>query len=332
MEFTTIPNLDLKVGRIGLGSWAMGGSLWGGTDERAAIDAVHQALDKGINLIDTAPAYGHGESERIVGKALKKYGKRDKIIIATKCGLNQETEGKVFRDSRRDSILKEVETSLKNLQTDYIDLYQIHWPDSKTPIAETAETMKELLNNGKIRSIGVSNYSIEQMEEFRRFSPLHTSQFDFNLFERDNEKTLLKYCLKAGLATLGYSAICRGMLSGEMSEEREFKGDDLRKGMDPKFKEPQFSEYIAAAKALKKWAQEKYHRPLIALAMRWNIDKGINIPLWGARRPDQLAEVDQVFGWKLTDADFKEIDKIIAENVKNPVGVEFMAPPEREFD
>lgn len=330
MEYTTIPNIKNKVSRVGLGTWAMGGSLWGGTDEKAAIQAIHQALDNGINFVDTAPAYGKGESERIVGKALKEYGNRDKIIIATKVGLNQEQENKVFRDSRRKSILKEIEDSLRNLQVDYIDLYQVHWPDPFTPISETAETLRQLLDQGKIRAIGVSNYSVEQMDEFRKTAPLSTSQFDFNILERQWEKDVLSYCLKNHITSIGYSSICRGLLSGKMTKDRQFKGDDLRKGMDPKFQEPQFSEYIKCADELTKWAQTKYKQPLIALAIRWVLDKGIGIALWGARNPKQLNDLDRVFGWKLTEGDFKEIDKIVADTVKHPVDAKFMAPPLRE--
>ncbi|MBA3720852.1 MAG: aldo/keto reductase [Parachlamydiaceae bacterium] len=328
MEFTNIPNIKNKVSRIGLGTWVMGGSLWGGANEKDSIAAIHQAIEKGINFIDTAPAYGKGESEKVVGKALKQLGKRDQIILATKFGLNQETEN-VFRDSRKQSIKKEVEDSLRRLQVDYIDLFQVHWPDPTTPIQETAETLKELLQQGKIRAIGVSNYSVEEMKEFKKYAPLHTSQPPFNIFEQEAENTILAYCLKEEIATIGYSGLARGLLSGKMTKDRKFKDDDLRKGMDPKFQEPRFSQYVNAADALKAWVKNKYQRPLIALAVRWVLDKKVNVSLWGARNPEQLKDIDSVFGWKLNDQDFKEIDKIIGENVKDPIGPQFMAPPIR---
>ena len=330
MEFTNIVQIKTPISRIGLGTWAMGGSLWGGTDKQQSIATIHQALEKGVNFIDTAPGYGKGEAETLVGEAIKAYGKREEVIIATKVGLNQESPDKVFRDLRRNSILKELQDSLNRLQVDYIDLYQAHWPDPKTPISETAETFKEILNQGKIKAIGLCNFSVEQVEEFRKTVDVHAEQFPFNIFEREAEKTVLSYCLRSGVSTIGYSGLTRGLLSGKMSKEREFKGDDLRKGMDPKFKDPQFSQYLAAAEALKKWVEEKYERPLIALAIRWNMDKGVNIPLWGARTPDQLKDIPTVFDWKLTEEDFEQIDKIIAEHVKDPVGVEFMEPPVRE--
>lgn len=329
MEFTNIPHLDKPVSRIGLGTWAIGGTLWGGSDEKESIETILQAMRRGINFIDTAPVYGAGESEKIIGKALKSYGKREEIILATKCGLNQETD-KVFRDSRKQSLQKELEDSLKRLQVDYIDLYQIHWPDASTPIEETAETMRVMLEQGKIRAIGVSNYSVDQMNIFRKIAPLHSSQPPFNLFEREVENTIVTYCLKEHIAIIGYSALCRGLLSGKMTKKREFKGDDLRKSMDPKFKDPQFSEYLACVSALEKWVQEKYHRSLPALAVRWVLDKNIHVALWGARKPQQLQEIQEVLDWKLAPGDFTEIDKIIAEHVKHPVGPQFMAPPERD--
>lgn len=328
MEYTSIPNINKKVSRIGLGTWAIGGGLWGGTDEEDSIKTILKAFEKGINLIDTAPAYGKGTSEKIVGKAIKEYGKREEIVIATKVGLNQETEG-VFRDSRKNSIKKELEDSLKRLQVEYIDLYQIHWPDPSTPISETAETLNEMLNEGKIRAIGVSNYSLQQIEEFRKNAPLHADQSPFNLFEREAEN-IIKHCLKEEIAILGYGSLCRGLLSGKMSKDRVFKGDDLRKGMDPKFQEPHFSQYIACAEALKEWVKRKYKRPLLALAVRWVLDKNIHIALWGARHPDQLNDVETIFGWKLTAEDFQEIDQIVKTTVKDPIGPQFMSPPERK--
>lgn len=329
MEFTKIPNLNKKVSRIGLGAWSIGGALWGGTDERQAIDTIHKALDIGINFIDTAPGYGNGASEEVVGKAIKEYGDRENIIIATKFGLNMETSN-VFRDSRKAFIKKEIENSLRRLQVDYIDLYQAHWPDPTTPISETAQALKELLDEGKIKAIGVSNYTVDQMKEFKKTAPLHSDQPPFNILEREAEADVIPYCFKERLAIIGYSALCRGMLSGKMSKERKFGNDDVRKNFDPKFKEPQFSQYLECVDELKNWVQRKHRRPLVALAVRWVLDKNINVSLWGARKPEQLADLDKVFGWHLSKEDFAEIDEIINETVKDPVGPQFMAPPVRQ--
>lgn len=329
MELTSLPGIDKKISRIGLGTWSISGSLWGGTDEKDAIETIEKAVSLGINFIDTAPGYGNGLAETLLGKVLKKNGKREDLVIATKFGLNLENNG-CFRDARRDFIKKELENSLKRMQIDEIDLYQLHWPDPKTPISETAETLHQLLKEGKIRAIGLSNCSEAEIKEFRKICPIHSLQTLFNIFERDFEDILVKFCPKEKIGTIAYSSICRGLLSGKMSKKREFKGDDLRKGMDPKFKDPQFSEYLQAAQALTEWAKEKYQRPLIALAIRWILDKNVNIALWGARKPSQLENIDTVGGWKLSDNDLKEIDQIVDKYVKRPVGAEFMQPPVRE--
>ena len=195
--------------------------MWGGTDEKNAIATILHALDKGINLIDTSPVYGFGVSEEIVGKALKQYGKRERVIIATKVGLNWK-DGQIFRDSRKERIIKEIEDSLKRLQVDYIDLYQVHWPDPKTPIEETAEALSQLINQGKIRAAGVSNYSIDEMETFQK-SALLSAQPPFNLFERGVEETVLAYCKKKGIATLGYGSLAEACFRAGCSLQRNLK-------------------------------------------------------------------------------------------------------------
>src|SRR5919106_887517 len=175
METTKIPGTDVEVSRIALGTWAIGGWMWGGTDEADSIATIHAALDHGITLIDTAPAYGFGRSEEIVGKALAQDGRRKRAVIATKAGLDWK-DGQVFRNGTRARIVKEVEDSLRRLQTDVIDIYQVHWPDPGTPVGDTAAAMSDLFRAGKIRAIGVSNFSPAQMDAFRAVAPLHTAQ------------------------------------------------------------------------------------------------------------------------------------------------------------
>lgn len=326
MEWTHIPPLGKKVSRIGLGTWAIGGWMWGGTDEQSAICTIHKALDLGITLIDTAPVYGFGTSEKIVGKALKQYGKRDQIVIATKVGLEWKS-GQLSRNSSRQRIVKEIKDSLSRLQLDYIDLYQVHWPDAATSIEETASTLKELLDAGTIRAIGVSNFSSEQMDAFRKVAPLHSNQPPYNLFERSIENDILPYCLKHKIATLGYGSLCRGLLSGKLNKERRFVGDDLRK-TDPKFQEPRFSAYLQCVDRLQEWVKRKHKRSILALAVRFALDKGISVALWGARKPEQLEGLEEIAGWKLSAQDFKEIDHILNSTIQAHIGPEFMAPPE----
>src|SRR5471032_3276279 len=166
-EFVEIPATGLKVSRVALGTWAMGGWMWGGTDQGESIATIRAALEQGINLIDTAPVYGFGVSEEIVGRAVAPAGLRSQAIIATKVGLEWR-DGKVYRNATRDRIMQEVDQSLRRLRTDYIDIYQVHWPDPLVPIEETAEAMRTLYARGKIRAVGVSNFSVAEMQRFRR--------------------------------------------------------------------------------------------------------------------------------------------------------------------
>jgi aryl-alcohol dehydrogenase-like predicted oxidoreductase len=328
-ELADIPGTSLKVSRVALGTWAIGGWMWGGTDEAQSVSTIRAALEHGINLIDTAPVYGFGRSEEIVGKALAEGGLRSRVMIATKAGLEWK-DGRVFRNASRARILQEVEDSLRRLRTDHIDIYQVHWPDPLVAIEETAEAMHTLFRRGTIRAIGVSNFSVAQTERFRGVAPLHVLQPPYNMFERAIEDDLLPYCRKHGVATLGYGALCRGLLSGRMRPDTIFDGDDLRRS-DPKFRAPRFAQYLAAVQKLDRLAQERFGKRVIHLAVRWMLDQGITTALWGARRPDQLQAVDEVMGWRLDPAGKAEIDRILRETIAEPVGPEFMAPPARKL-
>jgi len=328
MEYTTLhPNLP-DASRVGLGTWAIGGWLWGGTNEQQAIDTVLAALDRGITLIDTAPVYGFGRSEEIVGTALAEYGGRDEVVLATKVGLDWDDE-EPFRNATPERIRTEITDSLKRLQTDYIDLYQVHWPDPLVPFDETARVLRALRDEGLIRAIGVSNFAPTQMDPFRRAAPLDACQPPYNLFERGIEDGVLPYCQQEDISLLTYGALCRGLLSGNMTADRTFEGDDLR-NTDPKFQEPRFEQYREAVDRLDRFVRDNYDRRVIHLAVRWILDQGVDVALWGARTPDQLDPVDAVSGWSLTDDDRAEIDRILNETIDDPVGPEFMAPPSRE--
>ena len=324
METIEIGASGLSASRIALGTWAIGGWMWGGTDVDESIRTIRSAVDRGITLIDTAPAYGFGRSEEIVGAALSG-GLRDRAVVATKVGLEWRN-GKVWRNSSPVRIRKEVEDSLRRLRTDYIDLYQVHWPDPGVPIRETAEALARLLKEGKIRAIGVSNFSPAQMTQFREAAPIHAVQPPYNLFERQAEGDVLPYAAQHGITVLCYGALCRGLLTGTMSAATQFKGDDLRL-RDPKFQEPRFSQYLAAVASLDRYAQQRFGARVLALAVRWVLDQGDTIALWGARRPEQLEHVEDAMGWQLDRQAKKRIDEILRDAIQNPVGPEFMAPP-----
>jgi aryl-alcohol dehydrogenase-like predicted oxidoreductase len=324
-EFVNIPRTQLKVSRVALGTWAMGGWMWGGTDQRESVATIHAALDQGINLIDTAPVYGFGVSEEIVGAALE--GIRSRAVIATKTGLEWH-DGKVHRNATRARIMQEVDDSLRRLRTDYIDIYQVHWPDPLVPVEETAEAMRSLYELGKIRAIGVSNFSVDQMARFRQAAPLHVLQPPYNLFERAIETDVLPYCRANDIATLGYGALCRGLLSGRIRPDTVFDGDDLRR-VDPKFQPPRLARYLQAVRQLDEFAQRRFHRRVIHLAVRWMLDQGISVALWGGRHPDQVEAALGVAGWSLTDAERELIERTVNTAVVDPIGPEFMAPPQR---
>jgi aryl-alcohol dehydrogenase-like predicted oxidoreductase len=328
METTQIGTSSVVASRIALGTWAIGGWMWGGnSDLDESIATIRGAVERGITLIDTAPVYGFGRSEEIVGMALSE-GLRQRAIIATKAGLEWRN-GKVWRNSSPAHIRQEAEASLRRLRTDYIDLYQVHWPDPLVPIHETAGALARLFAEGKIRAIGVSNYSPAQMAEFREVAPIHSVQPPYNLFERAAEKDVLPYAAQEFITVLCYGALCRGLLTGTITHATKFGGDDLRRN-DPKFQEPRFSQYLAAVASLQRYARERYGKPVMALAVRWLLDQGDTIALWGARRPVQLDPANEAMGWRLDDEAKRRIEAILAETIKNPVGPEFMAPPSRE--
>ena len=326
IETLSIEGIATPISRIGLGTWAIGGWMWGGADDERSVTTIRTALERGINLIDTAPVYGFGHSEEVVGKTLE--GVRDQAVIATKVALDW-SDGGPRRNSTPARIRQEIEDSLRRLRTDRIDLYQVHWPDPLVPIEETAAELEKLRQEGKILAIGVSNYSTDQMDAFRKAAPLASVQPPYNLFERAIEADVLPYARDNGLAVLGYGALCRGLLSGRMNSSTTFDGDDLRKS-DPKFKAPRFAQYLAAVEALKNLARERHGKSVLALAIRWVLDQGPTIALWGARRPDQLDGIDEAFGWTLSPQDMQDIDRLLAEHITDPVGPEFMAPPTRK--
>lgn len=331
MEKTQIRDVPIAASRIGLGTWAMGGVQWGGTDDDESVRTIHAALDRGINLIDTAPAYGFGHSEAVVGRAIAERGGRDRVVIATKVGLERQGDA-LYRNSSRRQIFEEIEASLKRLRTDYIDLYQVHWPDLGTPYEETAEALLALKRTGKLRAIGVSNYGVEALERFSRVTPLATVQPPLNLFERQAEDAVLPWCRAHGIATLTYGALCRGLLSGTIDLSTRFDGDDLRR-TDPKFQPPRFAQYLEAVELLDRFAKERYGRGVLALAVRWVLDQpGVSVALWGARHAGELEPLDEMMDWHLDTAARRYVDAVLDNSVLDPVGPEFMAPPERKPD
>ncbi|MGK9452068.1 aldo/keto reductase [Acidithiobacillus caldus] len=325
MEYADIASLH-QVSKIALGTWAIGGWMWGGSDERDAIATIHRARDLGINTIDTAPVYGFGRAENIVGKAIRQIPASERPYIATKVGLAWR-DGKVFRDSRPARLRQEVEDSLRRLEIDHIDLYFVHWPDHQSDFAEAAQTLESLRREGKIREIAVSNFQPGDMQEFLKGAGIAANQLPYNLFERGIEKETLPFCHERRIPIVAYGALCRGLLSGKMTAGRTFDGDDLRR-VDPKFQAPHFQHYLAAAEQLDALAHRLGHS-LLGLALRWLLDQpDVACALWGARRPEQLENLEEALGWHLDADNLREIDDILQKNIPDPSGPEFMAPPE----
>ncbi|WP_269933069.1 aldo/keto reductase [Aminobacter sp. HY435] len=288
---------DVSASAVGLGTWAIGGWMWGGTDEQASIGAIHASIDAGVSLIDTAPAYGLGRSEEIVGKAIK--GRRDKVMIATKCGLNWQTgKGNYFFDQDglpvhrylgADGITHEVEQSLRRLGTDHIDLYITHWQDPTTPIAETMEALASLKKAGKIRAIGASNISVAELESYVAAGQIDAIQERYSMLDREIEQTLLPVTTANDVATLSYSSLALGLLSGAIDPARQFTGDDQRKD-NPRFSEANRHK-VAAFKAAIAPVIDQHGATMAQIAIAWTLTQpGITFGLCGARNAEQALD------------------------------------------
>jgi len=326
MEYRTIGETGLRASVIGLGTWVMGGWLWGGASETESLATIREALDLGINLIDTAPIYGHGLAEELVGKALRDSGLRDRVILATKVGLEWDPgKTRVWRQSSRASILKEIQASLHRLDTDYIDLYQVHWPDTNVSFQETMETLLELQQQKIIRFLGVSNFSLSQLQQCLAVGSVQSHQPPFNLFERNVEQDLLPFCLTHHIGTLVYGSLCRGLLSGKYQGHESFPEDDIR-AIDPKFIQPRFGDYIKCVARLRPFA-EAYGKTVGQLALRWCLDQpGVTIALCGARSLRQVQENVGAADWVLSTHDCECMQHIVDETIPSPIGPEFMGP------
>ena len=290
--------------------------MWGGTDEAHSISAIQASLDAGVTLIDTAPAYGQGLAEEIVGKALK--GRRDQVTLATKCGLVWHTrqgnhffdyDGKpVHRYLGEDAIIHEIDQSLTRLRTDYIDLYITHWQDPTTPVAETMQALEKLKRQGKIRSIGASNASVDDIEAYIAAGQLDAVQEEYSMAKRDIEDSLLPVCRDNGVSVLSYSSLALGLLTGKVGPDRVFTGDDQRKD------NPRFSvanrEKVAALLAAIAPIAEACSATLPQIVIAWTIRQpGITFALCGARNAAQAIENAEAGLLHLTDEEIGEIDR-----------------------
>ena len=294
---------------IGLGTWAIGGPWewgWGPQNDQESIESIQRALDQGINWIDTAPAYGLGHAEEIIARALK--GRRQKVFIASKCGLVWDTQGKVTNNNRPESILREVEASLRRLQTDHLDLYQFHWPDAHTPIEDSWEVFIRLKEQGKIRFLGVSNFGLDLLEKCEARSHVNSLQPPYSLLDRHIEKDILPWCQKQGTGVIAYSPLQSGLLTGKFDKSRLAEDDWRRRGKY--FKEPWLSKNLQFAEELKSIAI-RYDKSLIHLAIAWVLmNPAVSCAIVGVRSASQVDEMLGGSGWELKKEDLAEIEQI----------------------
>lgn len=312
MRQVRLGRTDLQVSAIAFGTWAFGGD-WGAADLQDSKDAIHHALELGINFFDTAQGYGFGVAEQLLGDALRERTSREDVIIATKGGLRMDGD-RLVRDASRQWLRKGVESSLDHLKTDYIDLYQVHWPDLHTPPQETAEVLEELVKEGKIRHAGVSNYDVEQMQALGRFGLVETLQPPYHLFRRDIEQTILPYTAEHDIGVLVYGPMAHGLLSGRMTESTTFNPGDWRSN-SPDFTSDTFRRNLAVVERLKGLARER-DISVPQLAVAWTLaNPAVHVAIVGAHRPSQLDGTAPAADIELSNADLKEIDAILADAV-----------------
>lgn len=326
MEYRTLAKSDLQLSCVTFGAWAAGGWMWGGTEQNETVEAIHAAYDWGVTAIDTAPVYGQGHSEKMVGKAISDLP-RDEMQILTKYGMRWDTEKGAFAFSSQDnhgndidiykyagkeSVIQECEESLRRLGTDYIDLYQIHWPDPTTPIEETMEAVRQLKEQGKIREAGVCNCSVEQLEEADRHADILSDQVPYSMLRRDIEDHLAPYCMDSGKSILAYSPLQRGLLTGKMDPGQHFdKGDgraDSRYYRDKNIRRT--NQFLNKIRPI----ANNHDATLAQLAIAWTIRQpGITIALVGARNAEQAAQNAKAAQLELASDEIESINNQLEE-------------------
>ena len=310
MEYRKLDNL--KISAIGYGAWGIGGApFWSNEGDSKSIESIKISYENGINFFDTAPVYGFGHSEKLIGKALKSV--RDKIILATKCGLRwgKESLGSLRKDASRKSILEEIDQSLKRLNTEWIDIYQVHWPDLQTSQKETMETLLEIQAQGKIRYIGVSNYSVEQIKESSRYGKIISLQPEYSLLAREIEKDIVPVCLEKKIGIIAYSPLASGVLTGKYGRDTKFK-DWRSKGIIGTFTGEGFLKNINKVERLEEIAKEE-GKTCGQIAINWVLRQpGLTTALVGVKNAGQVEENIKAIGWQPSKENCEKIEEIFA--------------------
>jgi len=306
---------ELDVSPIAFGTWQLGGE-WGEFDEAEGIAAIRHARELGVNLFDTAQGYGFGASEQLLGRALRDDldARRDEVVIATKGGLRMTDDGLV-RDSTPAWLRSGVDESLRALGVDHIDIYQVHWPDLEVPFAETAGALQELVDAGKIRHVGVSNFDASQIDEFARTRPVETDQPPYHVFRRDVEAELLPYAREHDIGVLVYGPLAHGLLTGAMDEDTRFAPDDWRNAA-PFFRGEAYRRNLQTVRELGRFASEELGSSVSQLAIAWALaNPAVHVAIVGARRPSHIEDSVAAAALSLSEADLEQIDRIMAGSI-----------------
>ncbi len=301
MEYKRIPQMDFEMSALSLGTWVYGGDGWGETSDKESQDAIRTALDMGVNTIDTAPVYGQGRAETLVGEAVKK--QRHRCFLATKCGLVMQGK-KIALNLKGPSVRAELEHSLRRLQTDYIDLYQCHWPDPRTPVEETMHTLNALKQEGKIRYIGISNFPLPLLQESLSYAAVMSVQNQYSLLDRRIEEGLLPFCRQQQLAVLTYGSLAGGILTGKYQVPPDFQKSDVRRFFYRYYEGRTFERICSLMNSY-----QDLKRPWNEIALNWaRQQKGVTSVIVGCRSPRQVRENIKSLSWDLSEDELARLN------------------------
>ena len=309
MRYKHVGNAGIDISALAVGTWAIGGQQWGDVNEKDSIDAIRAMIDGGVNLVDTAPIYGNGHSEEVVGKALEN-GYREKVFLATKFSISNDENGAVINNGSYENAIWECEQSLKRLNTDHIDIYIMHWPDPATPVEVTMKALADLKKSGKIRFIGVSNFDRNLIEEAQKVVRIDFLQPPYSMVE-ESQKELLAWCETQGIGTMTYGSLGAAILTGAIREPPDWDEKDTRNTFYDYFKNPQYSKIMELLKVMDKIAQVR-NKPLAQIAINWSTQKSyVSTAICGVRDPQQAYENCATFDWELTGEEMELIDSEI---------------------
>ena len=309
MRYKHVGNAGIDISALAVGTWAIGGQQWGDVNEKDSIDAIRAMIDGGVNLVDTAPIYGNGHSEEVVGKALEN-GYREKVFLATKFSISNDENGAVINNGSYENAIWECEQSLKRLNTDHIDIYIMHWPDPATPVEVTMRALADLKKSGKIRFIGVSNFDRNLIGEAQKVVRIDFLQPPYSMVE-ESQKELLAWCETQGIGTMTYGSLGAGILTGAIRELPDWEENDFRYTFYDYFKNPKFFKIMELLKVMDKIAQVR-NKPLAQIAINWSTQKSyVSTAICGVRDPQQAYENCATFDWELTGEEMELIDSEI---------------------